>query len=30
MRAYMDINDYDLDKIEINMKNYINWILKVQ
>ena len=30
MRAFMEINDYDLDKIKINMDKYLSWVQKVQ
>jgi len=30
MRTYMEINDFDLSKVEKKMKSYANWVAKVQ
>lgn len=30
MRAYMQINDYDLNTITSNMESYIQWVIRVQ
>lgn len=30
MRTYMEINNYDLNKIEKKMKSYVNWVRNVQ
>ena len=30
MRTYIEINDYDLSKVESKFKAYVNWVTKVQ
>lgn len=30
MRTYMELNNFDLSKIESKMKSYVNWVKKVQ
>lgn len=30
MRTYLEINDFDLSKVEKKMKSYVNWVTKVQ
>jgi glucoamylase len=30
MRTFMEINDFDLSKVENKMKSYVNWVKKVQ
>lgn len=30
MRTFMELNNFDLSKIEKKMKSYVNWVKKVQ
>jgi glucoamylase len=30
MRTYMELNNFELSKVETKMKSYVNWIKKVQ
>lgn len=30
MRTYMELNNFDLSKVEKKMKSYVNWVKKVQ
>ena len=30
MRTYMELNNFDLGKVEKKMKSYVNWVKKVQ
>lgn len=29
MRAFMEVNDYDLEKIDEHMKSYVGWVNRV-
>jgi len=29
MRAYMELNDYEISKIESNMQSYLKWVLNL-
>lgn len=30
MRIYMELNNFELPKVEIKMKSYVNWVRNVQ
>jgi len=29
MRAFMELNDYDLSKIDVHMKSYVSWVNRI-